>query len=114
MNCWRAQAENVVASLSTGDPVVVMGRIYTREYVANEVTRASYEIDAEAVGPDLSRGTSVFTRRRREAFAPVQTDADGTPSDLSAQFGPGSPAEYDSADLEGSVEVAGSRLVGAS
>jgi single-strand DNA-binding protein len=32
VNCWRRLAEGVVASIKVGDPVVVHGRLYTREW----------------------------------------------------------------------------------
>ncbi len=63
VTCWRRLAEGVVQSLTTGDPVVVTGRLYTRDWIDdNGVRRVLYEMDAVAVGHDLSRGMATFTR----------------------------------------------------
>jgi len=63
VTCWRRLAEGVVASLRLGDPVIVTGKLYTRDWV-DEVGnhRVLYEMDAYAVGHDLARGTSQFQR----------------------------------------------------
>lgn len=63
VTCWRRLAEGVVASLKLGDPVIVTGRLYTRDWVDDEGNhRVLYEMDAKAVGHDLARGISEFTR----------------------------------------------------
>lgn len=63
VTCWRRLAEGVVASLHLGDPVIVTGRLYTRDWVDGEGNhRVLYEMDAKAVGHDLARGTSEFKR----------------------------------------------------
>jgi single-strand DNA-binding protein len=63
VTCWRRLAEGVVQSLTTGDPVVVVGRLYTRDWIdENGVRRVFYEMDAVAVGHELSRGISSFAR----------------------------------------------------
>lgn len=64
VNCWRRLAVNVYASLSKGDPVMVVGRLYTREYEVNSETRYSTEMDAYAVGPNLARATAEVRRTR--------------------------------------------------
>ena len=84
VTCWRAMAENVAASLTKGQPVVVTGRYYTREYTVNEVVRIAYELEANAVGHDLSRGTAEFTKILRPRITTqVEVDADGLPADQS-------------------------------
>lgn len=65
VNCWRRLAEGVLASLITGDPVIVVGRLYTRDWKdENDNHRVGYELEAVAVGHDLSRGQSQFARNR--------------------------------------------------
>lgn len=60
---WRRLAEGAIQSLKVGDPVVVVGRLYTRDWIDEAgVRRVLYEMDAAAVGHDLSRGTSKFER----------------------------------------------------
>ncbi|MEU8042586.1 single-stranded DNA-binding protein [Micromonospora echinofusca] len=65
VNCWRKLAEGVAASVMVGDPVVVCGRLYTRDWTDDAGNhRSLYELEAVAVGHDLSRGRSRFQRNR--------------------------------------------------
>jgi single-strand DNA-binding protein len=65
VSCWRSLADNAYQSLFKGDPIVVTGRLYTREYLADDGgKRVSYELEASALGHNLARGTSAFTRTR--------------------------------------------------
>lgn len=64
VSCWRRLARNVQMSLGKGDDVVVCGRLRTREYVDGDKTRYATELDAYAVGPNLSRAI-VSVRRIR-------------------------------------------------
>ena len=65
VNCWRKLAEGVASSVMTGDPVVVVGRMYTRDWVDDAGNhRTMYEMEAVAVGHDLSRGRGRFARNR--------------------------------------------------
>jgi single-strand DNA-binding protein len=63
----RSLATNVGASLSVGDPVVVQGRLKVRSETREGQSWTSADIDAVAVGHDLSRGTSAFRRPSKEA-----------------------------------------------
>jgi single-strand DNA-binding protein len=65
VTCWRQLAVNATTSLRRGDPVVVTGRLSTRTYEKDGQSRSVVEMEAQAVGPDLSRGTTVFTRTVR-------------------------------------------------
>jgi single-strand DNA-binding protein len=76
---WREMAENVAASVRKGDPVIVSGRIFSRQYVRDESNHVAYELDPEAIGHDLARGTATFTKRRRGISGSVELDADGMP-----------------------------------
>ncbi len=76
---WREFAENVAASLRKGDPVVVCGRIFSRQYVKDEANHIAYEIEPDSIGHDLSRGTAEFTKRRNSFSGTVELDADGMP-----------------------------------
>ncbi|MCA1673006.1 MAG: single-stranded DNA-binding protein, partial [Actinobacteria bacterium] len=58
VNCWRRLAENA-ASLVKGDPVIVSGKLRTREWTNDQGDRRSVvEMEASAVGPDLARCTA--------------------------------------------------------
>ncbi|MDT4917177.1 MAG: single-strand DNA-binding protein [Pseudonocardiales bacterium] len=84
VTCWRAMAENVDKSIRKGQPVVVTGRYYQREYTVDEQVRTAYELEATAVGHDLGRGTSQFTRVYQSG-PPVVVEKDdaGLPRDES-------------------------------
>jgi len=63
--CWRKLGENVFESVQLGDPLVIHGRMYSRDWTdADERRHTSYELDAVSVGHDLSRGVAKFARRR--------------------------------------------------
>lgn len=65
VTCWRRLAENVTSCVRTGDPLIVVGRLYTRDWTDDEGNqRVAYEVDAVAVGHDLSKGTSRFARQK--------------------------------------------------
>ncbi|UQX89636.1 single-stranded DNA-binding protein [Jatrophihabitans telluris] len=80
MACWREQADNVAASLQKGDPVIVVGKLASHQYVRGEENRINFEITAQSVGPDLSRGSATFTKRRRMSGSSMPADADGLPA----------------------------------
>jgi len=83
--CWREMAENVALSLRKGDPVVVTGRIHSRQYVREESNHVAYEVDPEAIGHDLARGTAAFSKRRRGFSGSIELDADNMPIRISDQ-----------------------------
>jgi single-strand DNA-binding protein len=65
VSCWNRLVSGV-GPLTKGDPVIVVGQLYTSEYDDREgVRRASIEVRATAVGPDLARSTVRLERLRR-------------------------------------------------
>jgi single-strand DNA-binding protein len=73
VNCWRRLAEGVASSVTVGDPVVVTGRLFTRDWTdAAGNLRTSYEMEAVAVGHDLSRGRAKFFRNKHAATVAVE------------------------------------------
>jgi single-strand DNA-binding protein len=69
--CWRQLADHVAQSLRKGDTVLVHGRLAMHEYddAHGGPRRQAYEIDANAVGPDLTRYSAQLTRALRELDA---------------------------------------------
>jgi single-strand DNA-binding protein len=71
VSCWRGMAHNVVQSLQKGMPVIVVGRLRSREVehpCKDHVHMKRYvDIEATSVGPDLARGTASFKRVKRES-----------------------------------------------
>ncbi|MFG1660368.1 single-stranded DNA-binding protein [Micromonospora chersina] len=77
VNCWRKLAEGVAASVAVGDPVVVAGRLYTRDWTDDAGNhRTLYELEAVAVGHDLSRGRARFLRNRPGMTTSTVEDAE--------------------------------------
>jgi single-strand DNA-binding protein len=64
VNCWgKGLVKGVGASLGKGDPVIVVGYLYTSEYDDREGNRrSSVEVRATAVGPDLARSIASVDR----------------------------------------------------
>jgi single-strand DNA-binding protein len=74
VNCWRRLAEGVASSVTVGDPVVVAGRLYTRDWTDSEGNlRTAYEMEAVSVGHDLSRGRGRFFRNKPTAASATET-----------------------------------------
>jgi single-strand DNA-binding protein len=71
VSCWRGLAHNVLQTLTKGMPVVVIGRLRSREVQRpcgdHTHTVRYFDLEASALGPDLARGTATFTRVKREA-----------------------------------------------
>jgi len=77
--CWRRLGENVSVSVQLGDPVVVHGRLYSRDWTDEQGTRrTSYELDAVSVGHDLSKGVDKFARRKAAGATDMVHDPSGT------------------------------------
>src|SRR5206468_2953717 len=77
VTCWRRLAEGVASSVMVGDPVLVTGRLFTRDWVTEDgQRRVSYEMEATAVGHDLARGRGTFTRNRPTATTSAVEDAE--------------------------------------
>lgn len=81
VTCWRLLAQNVLASVRKGDPVVVTGRLRVREWSNEERNGISVDLEATAVGHDLARGRSSFERFRRAVDS-----GEGGPSAASEQL----------------------------
>jgi single-strand DNA-binding protein len=84
---FRQLAINASTSVSKGDRIFVAGRLRVRDWDNGERAGTSVEIEADAIGHDLSWGTAVFTRtvlvRESEPIDPEVTSnpADGDNSD---------------------------------
>ncbi|MFJ3820255.1 single-stranded DNA-binding protein [Streptomyces nodosus] len=71
----RSLATNVAASVAVGDPLVVQGRLKVRTEQRDGQGWLSADLDAAAIGHDLSRGTSAFRRSQRpETQTGMQTE----------------------------------------
>ncbi|MCS5720900.1 single-stranded DNA-binding protein [Herbiconiux sp. CPCC 203407] len=84
VSAFRQLAQNVLVSIERGQHVVVTGRLRIRSWEAGEKTGLSVEVDADAIGHDLSWGTSVHTRSLHSPSGSLLgqqgRDAEGFPS----------------------------------
>ena len=75
VNCWRALARNVADSISSGDAVVVHGRVkvdvWERE---GQPPSVAWVVEATFVGHDLTKGTSAFTRTPKQNQSDARDD----------------------------------------
>ena len=106
VTCWRRLAENVLASLVKGDPVVVTGKLRTRDFEGKDgESRSVTEMEASAVGADLARCTTTVRRNRR-----TEPPADGSLAGGSLADGlpdvPPAPADEEFADADRLGELA--------
>ena len=77
VSCWRLLAENVRDSVRKGDAVVVHGRLRTDVWERQDgQSSTTYVLDAQHVGHDLNRGTTMFTRVSRQDRADGDDDGE--------------------------------------
>ncbi|WP_149179238.1 single-stranded DNA-binding protein [Streptomyces sp. TRM49041] len=87
VSAWRQLGANLAASVAVGEPLVVYGRLRVREEPEGRDgrRRTFVDIDAVAVGHDLTRGTAAFRRggkpaRTREHAQEPEESLDLVPS----------------------------------
>lgn len=77
--CWRNLADHVAESVRKGDQVVVHGRMRIRGYQTRDgAQRTDLEVDAKAIGPDLTLHT-VTVNRLGWPVSPGQQELLSTP-----------------------------------
>jgi len=77
VTAWRRLAEGVASSISVGDPVIIYGRLYSRDWKdENDNTRVSYEMEAFSIGHDLAKGRARFFRNKAGQGTAVVEDAE--------------------------------------
>ena len=65
ITAWSQLAENVALSVHKGQPLVVTGKLKVRQWQDADKSGTNVEIDAIAIGHDLNRGPSEFTKVKR-------------------------------------------------
>ena len=83
VECWNDLSTHVSASVGKGDPVVVHGMLSTHEWDSDAGRRSRPQIKALAVGHNLVRGITAFTKLKgvRAATASVAEGTAAEPSD---------------------------------
>lgn len=118
--CKGALGANVLASVSTGMPVVAHGRFRMHEWTTETMRGARPGIAAESLGVDLAWGTTTYTRGTRsypavdDGYGPTPPPAsEGGPADVP----PGDDPEDEDldayADADGVLTEEGARALGA-
>ena len=90
VTAWRYMAMHCADSLRRGDPVIVHGKLRVRPWSKADTGRSGTSVDLEAyaIGHDLSWGTSEFTRVKHiEKFEREgQEEADAMSDQLEEQW----------------------------
>jgi single-strand DNA-binding protein len=108
VTAFRQLGTHVASSLEKGQRVLVTGRVRIRDWETEDKSGTSIEIDAEAIGHDLTWGRASFTRSvvaksadRDGASEPATASAEtpgedgGTPVDRSTGAGKAEAREDD-------------------
>ncbi|MEE1668524.1 single-stranded DNA-binding protein [Streptomyces sp. WAC07094] len=106
----RTLATNVAASVAVGDPLVVQGRLKVRTEQRDGQGWLSADLDAAAIGHDLSRGTSAFRRLARpdvQTGAPPQSEPGWETEPETAAAGRPQEAEQTESAAQPQLEPAG-------
>jgi len=98
---FRQLAANVVSSVQKGQRIVVTGRLRIRDWATDEKKGTNVEVDAEALGHDLTWGTASFTRSVSATLA----DSDESDSDADSATGTGDDEDSDSAESRPAVLI---------
>ena len=106
VSSYRQLALNVVGSVHKGDRVLVTGRLRIREWGDGDKKGLNIDLDADALGHDLSWGKSIFTRSIHSS----DVDAFAAAEPVAAQQSSDEPADVDlgndaAADTERELEV---------
>ena len=89
VTCWRSLAQHCAESLRKGDRVVVTGRLVTRSWRSETgEERTGLEIDAVAVGYDLTRTAAVPVRSVAPVVAPESAGGPASAAVSDAGSGP--------------------------
>jgi single-strand DNA-binding protein len=62
ITAFRNLAVNAASSVNKGERILVVGKLHIRDWDNGERAGTSVEVEATAIGHDLSWGTAVFTR----------------------------------------------------
>jgi len=118
VTAWRRLAEGVASSITVGDPIVVYGRLYSRDWKDEKNNnRVSYEMEAFSIGHDLARGRAKFFRTKAaqgtseiegadsEAFVRGERSIPLTEDEAPVGYGDGMPDRLAGEDEPSFLEV---------
>ena len=81
VSSFRALAENAAISVSKGDRVIVTGKLRIRDWENTDRSGTTVEVEAEALGHDLTWGIASYTRNSSstEVTSVAEDDWGGLP-----------------------------------
>jgi single-strand DNA-binding protein len=82
--CFRTLAQHVAQSVRKGDPVLVVGKLRTNIWEKDGQTHERLVLEADMVGHDLNRGTSIFQRPPRLATTDSRETQDPPEDEVNA------------------------------
>lgn len=97
VSSFRQLAANAAQCLAKGQRVIVTGRLRVREWATEDRKGSSVDVEADAIGHDLTWGTSTFART-------IVAPADAPPDAQSVQS-PAEPSSESSASSQESAPV---------
>lgn len=83
LTAFRQLATHTAESVYKGDGILVVGKLRIREWENDERTGTNIEVEAEAIGHDLTWGTGVFTRTVGAAI-PTESEEAAEPTAVGA------------------------------
>ncbi len=84
VKAWNRLARNVAASVRSGEPVIVHGRLVADSWEREGRPQTSVEVVATSVGHDLTQGTTVLVRPGQQA-ATAPTSQEETSQETSEE-----------------------------
>lgn len=106
---FRQLAFNTVASIKRGERVVVVGRVRIRDWQTNDKSGTNVDVEADAVGHDLTWGTTRYTRVQVASSQAGESVESGDPparSDDADEFPSGASADESSIESSPSIVAA--------
>lgn len=100
VSAFRQLAEHAKASLRVGDPVIITGKLRVRKWESNGRSGTAVEVEADAIGHDLRRGTSAFAKAHRAPATSARDQADRGPAGGESAVVAGSGTDDRSGDAE--------------
>jgi single-strand DNA-binding protein len=79
---FRQLAMNAISSIDKGDRVIVTGRLRIRDWESGDRAGTNIDVEADAVGHDLTWGTAKFARTVAATVAGDRTEDAETPEGL--------------------------------
>jgi len=110
--CWGELGGNVARSITKGDPVLVVGNLLTESWDSDAGRRSANRIKATAVGLNLARGWSDFTRPAKVDRSSAAPSPEEPGEQLPPEEDPYADRATDYIEGEGTLHQADSDVIG--